>query len=325
LGADLSAVGLVQVAGGLKRSAYKEKADLARYVIEDGNRVLGEHQDVPIGRALAGEPDTDVRLRDGDVLTVGQISGWKEIGATVRIRGEIAHPGVYGIEEGERLSSVLLRAGGFRDDAYPYGAVLVRVQVRELDEKNRQELIQRIEGGSDLKASADSAALLPAALQQQQQVLQALKSQAANGRMVIHITSDIGKWKGTANDIVVRKGDELLIPKQPYFIMVNGQVYNASAITYQPGKNAGWYLRQAGGTTQLADMKHMFVVRADGSVLGKESGGMWSSSVREARLRPGDTVVVPEKFFTGSTTFKTVLQTAQVLSQIAFTAAIATQ
>jgi len=123
----------------------------------------------------------------------------------------------------------------------------------------------------------------------------------------------------------VRNGDEVIVPKQPYFVMVNGQVYNASAITYQSGKNADWYLRQAGGPTQLADTKNMFIVRADGSIFGRTSGGMWGGNVRDEKLHPGDTLVIPEKFFTPSSTFKTVLQTAQVLSQIAFTAAVATR
>jgi len=324
LGADMSAVDLVRMAGGLKRSAFKESADLSRYMVQDGQRVLGEHEEVPIGRALTGEPDTDVRLRDGDVLTIGQIAGWKEIGASIKVKGEVAHPGVYGIEEGERLSSILRRVGGLRGDAYTYGAVLERVEVRELAEKNRDQLVKRIEAGSDLKAAPEVATQLGAALQQQQQVVQALKSQPANGRMVIHISPDISKWEGTANDVIVRNGDELTIPKRPNFVMVNGQVYDPAAITYQPGKTVSWYLRQAGGATQLADMRNMFVVRADGSVFGKESGGMWGASVPNEKLRPGDTVVIPEKFFTGNSTYKTLLQTAQVLSQIAFTAALAT-
>lgn len=323
LGDDMSAAGLVRMAGGLKRSAYRETADLSRYIVEDGEKILGEHDDVPIGRALAGEPDTDVRLRDGDVLTIGQIAGWKEIGASVAIKGEVEHPGVYGIEEGERLSSVLRRAGGFRDDAYVYGAVLERVEVRELAEKNRDQLVKRIEADSSLKASPEAVMELPVALQQQEQVLQTLKAQPANGRMVIHITSNISKWEDTADDVVLRKGDELTIPKQPNFVMVNGQVYDPAAITYQPGKTAEWYLRQAGGATQTADMKKMFVIRADGSIFGRDSGGFWGASVANERLRPGDTVVIPEKIFLPSSTFKTVLQMAQVFSQIAFTAALA--
>jgi protein involved in polysaccharide export with SLBB domain len=329
LGADMTATELVRMAGGFKRSAYKDSADLSRYVIENGKKILGEHVEIAIGKALAGEADTDYRLRDGDVLTIRMIGGWKDIGGAINVKGEVVYPGAYGIQEGERLSSVLKRAGGFRPDAYPYGAVLDRVQVRELAEKNRQDLIKRIEAGSDIRVSADvtgqeQAALVQAAMQQQQQVLGALKSQPASGRMVIHIASDISKWEGTIDDIVVRPGDSIVIPKQPYFVMVIGQVYNSNAITYQPGKDASWYLKQAGGPTDLANTKNIFVVRADGSLVGKDSGsGWWGGGVKDVKLRPGDSVVVPEKFVTGSSGLKTFLQAAQILSQIAFTAAVA--
>ena len=58
-------------------------------------------------------------LKPGDVLTVHQVSGWNDIGASVTLEGEVTYPGSYGLQEGERLSSVLARAGGFRDTAYP--------------------------------------------------------------------------------------------------------------------------------------------------------------------------------------------------------------
>ena len=52
------------------------------------------------------------------------------------MRGEVLHPGTYGIKEGERLSSILARAGGLRGDARPYnGAVFERLQVRDLQKK----------------------------------------------------------------------------------------------------------------------------------------------------------------------------------------------
>src|SRR5207244_4609465 len=109
--------------------------------VEHGNNVESEHIPVAIGKALSGEPDTDMRLRAGDVLTIRQIGGWKDIGATIKVEGEVVHPGTYGIQEGERLSDVIARAGGFRADAYPYAAIFERLQVRELEEKNRAQLI----------------------------------------------------------------------------------------------------------------------------------------------------------------------------------------
>ncbi|MEY2414437.1 MAG: hypothetical protein QOD84_3043, partial [Acidobacteriaceae bacterium] len=121
LGDNMTAAELVRLSGGLKRSAFSEQADLTRYTVEHGEKIIGDHQLVPIAKALAGEPDSDVRLHDGDVLTIRQLSGWNDRGASISVQGEVVHPGTYGIQEGERLSSVLERAGGFRTDAYPYG------------------------------------------------------------------------------------------------------------------------------------------------------------------------------------------------------------
>jgi len=286
---------------------------------------------VAIAKAMAGEEDTNYRLRDGDVLTIRMIGGWKDIGGAINVKGEVVYPGMYGIEEGERLSSVLKRAGGFRADSYPYGAVFERIQVREIAEKNRQDLIKRIEAGGSIKPAGESsageqAAIVQTAMLQQQQVLGALKSQSASGRMVIHISADISKWEGTTEDIIVRPGDTIVIPKQPYFVMVLGQVYNANAVTYVPGKDADYYLKQSGGPTGLANTKDIYVVRADGSLIGKDSfSGWWGGSIKNLKLRPGDSIVVPEKFVTGSSPLKTFLQAAQIMSQIAFTAAVALQ
>jgi len=156
LGEGMSAADLVRLAGGFKRSAYTEHADLTRYMVEHGEKIIGDHETVQIAKALAGEPDTDVRLHDGDVFTIRQLAGWNDLGATITVQGAVLHPGAYGIQEGERLSSILARAGGLCVDAYPYGAVFQRVQVRDLEEKNRAQLVRQVQTeGASLKAVDD--------------------------------------------------------------------------------------------------------------------------------------------------------------------------
>jgi protein involved in polysaccharide export with SLBB domain len=88
-GNDMTASELVRTAGGLTRSAYAQEADLTRYTIENGSKMESEHIAVEIGDALSGTADSDMRLRPGDVLTIRQQAGWKDIGATVKIDGEV--------------------------------------------------------------------------------------------------------------------------------------------------------------------------------------------------------------------------------------------
>jgi protein involved in polysaccharide export with SLBB domain len=321
---------LVRMAGGFNRSALLDDADLASYDIRDGKQVLSRRDTVKIGEAVNNPGSSaDAVLKPGDVLTVHQMSGWNDIGSSVSLEGEITYPGPYGIQEGERLSSVLKRAGGFRATAYPMGAVLVRNQVKELEDKSRSELIHQIETtpagaklGSSLSAQ-DDAATLQILVQQQKAVVERLRTQPSIGRLVIRISGDIASWEGTAADIEMRRGDVLTVPKKPGFVLISGQVYNASAITFVPGKTAGWYLKRAGGSTEGGNMKEVLVIRANGLVVGRRSGEWYEPGVLETKLEPGDVVVVPQKVFGGSAALRNLFASAQVLSSVGFAAALA--
>jgi protein involved in polysaccharide export with SLBB domain len=316
LGEDMTAADLVRVAGGFKRGAYTETADLTHYEFVQGASVAGETVTVQIAKAMAGEPDTNFALHDGDVLTIKQVAGWNDVGASITVKGEVIHPGTYGIQEGERLSSILKRAGGFRADAYPYGVLFERRQVRQLEQDNREQLIRQVRiDGANLTLipdqDTDQKMAKEAAVDQWQSALQKLQNSPPSGRLVIHISTNMKRWANTPADIQVRAGDVIYIPKKPNFVMVEGSVYNPTAVTYRPGKDAGWYLKQAGGPTNSANKKAVFVIRADGSVGGGASG-LFSGGVERAALHPGDLVMVPEKAFSGTTKWKQTLESAQL-------------
>ncbi len=320
---------LVNMAGGFRRSAYRDEADLASYVIQNGQKVLIGSSVVELQKALDGDKAADVVLKPGDVVGIRQLTGWNDIGSSITISGEVAFAGTYGISEGERLSSVMKRAGGFREDAYPEGAVLERVQVRQLEENNRQETIRRVETSVPSVAAGvsttpqDQQALLQTMRQQQQDVLVALRNHPSAGRMVIKISPDIGKWENTPADIFVRAGDTLILPKRPDFVLVSGQVYNATGVSYRPGRTADWYLRQAGGVTRTGDKGRIFILRADGSVVGDQRATVFGRSILDERMRPGDSVIVPEKVIGGSQTWRNIIGAAQIASSVAITGAVA--
>lgn len=322
LGAEMTAAELVRVAGGLRRSAYRQEADLTRYSVEHGEKIESEHIPVAIADALSGRPDTDMRLHAGDVLTVRQVAGWKDIGATIKVDGEVVHPGTYGIQEGERLSDVLARAGGLRSDAYPYGAIFERVQVREIEEKNRAQLVAdaKDQGGA-LGATADDPISKEAALSQWRETLHKLQTTPPAGRLVVRIGRD-KSWVHSAADIQLRAGDSIYIPKKPNFVMVEGAVYNQTGVAFRSGKSAEWYLHQAGGPTSAGDKKNIFIIRADGTVAGGPKG-MFTGGALDAAMQPGDMIMVPSKAFGGGFKWKETLQVAQIVSAVGIAVQVA--
>ncbi|WP_156785092.1 SLBB domain-containing protein [Terriglobus roseus] len=327
----MTAAQLVRMAGGFTRGALLTSADLSSYTMVGATRVQDEQTSLRIGDAvLRNDAGADVSLKPGDTLNVHRLTGWDDIGASIELVGEVAHPGSYGFRQGERLSSILRRAGGFLETSYSDGAVMTRPDVQVLEEKSRQELIRQIETSASAARTssnvtpADGAAQLQLVQAQQDQILANLKSQPATGRLVLHISNNISEWENTPADIEVRKGDKLMIPKRPGFVLISGQVYNSSAIAFAPGKSAGWYLHRAGGTTQVANTKEIFVIRANGSVVGRNSGGgLFHDGVLETKLNPGDVVVVPQKIIGASLFWRNLLTVAQITSSIAITAAVA--
>ena len=328
LTANMQVEDLIQAAGGLKRSAYTQTADLTRFAAGDPQHGTSEQLTVDLNAAGKGDGNGDLALRDGDVLAIRQVPGWNDLGSSVTVRGEVQHPGTYGIRPGERLSSVLERAGGYSAEAYPYGAVLVRREVREAQNREHDELVRRVEAEQvhvkflpENDAEQKTAKLN--AIAQTHATLEQLRSNPPVGRMVIHIQDQGEKWKNSPEDVVLRDGDILTIPKKVGYVMVKGQVFNPTAVSYRPGRSANWYLSQAGGLTQLADKKATFVVRADGSVISaKNNSGWWSGNPLNAVLRPGDQVVVPEKALNmGNKNWTAILQFAQIASSVAVTAA----
>jgi protein involved in polysaccharide export with SLBB domain len=298
---NMTVADLIHVGGGLKPSADTRAADLMHYNWANKGELSGEHRSVVISEALAGDAAANAPLGNGDVLTIRQLPNWNDIGASISVKGEVKHPGAYGIRPGEKLSSVLERAGGLGPLAYPYGAVLMRREVREVEMSARLEMVRRLKQEEiNLKqlpdAEPDQKNAKLTAIAETETTLQQLQANPPVGRVVVRIPSGGKVWRNTADDVPVRDGDVLLIPKKADYVMVNGQVFNPTAVSYRPGRSARWYLSQSGGTTQLANKKAVFVIRADGSVLSAKNNeaGWWSGDPLGAALKPGDSIVVPE-------------------------------
>jgi len=121
---------------------------------------------------------------------------------------------------------VIQRAGGFSGQAYPYGAVLMRREVRELEMKSHMELVQRVKveeakpQGTSRDDGADQKTQKSTAIAQTETALAQLQAHRTPiGRVVVHIRPDVKAWRNTSADVPVRDGDVLVIPNNADYCM----------------------------------------------------------------------------------------------------------
>ncbi len=292
---------LIRAGGSLEDAAYRGQAELTRYAVVDGDARQTELITVNLAAIRRGEPGADLRLKAYDTLVIKPIPMWTEPG-NIEVVGEVRFPGKYPIHQGETLHSVLQRAGGFTDVAFPYGAVFVREELKKREKDQLQLLANRME--SDLAAlslqavasstatSSGSGASASQGLVVGQQLLAQLRQTKPVGRLVIDVDGVLKGQPGGPDDVLVRDGDKLYVPKKTQEITILGEVQSPTSHVYESGLTRSDYIAKSGGTTQKADKKRIYVVRANGDVVtGGRTG--WFRRSQSFDMRPGDTIVVP--------------------------------
>ena len=294
---------LIYTAGNVKKTASLKNAEITRNTISKEG-VVSHLINVDLDEALKGNPTDNILLKDMDEVVVRRIPEWKE--ETERyatLSGEVLYPGVYPILRGEKLSSVIRRAGGYTERAYLKGAKFTRKSVAEMQQKRMDEIIARTEQEimrkqQELSAVATSKEELEAtrsALNGMMASLEKLKQAKALGRISIAL-GPLNKLKGSSYDLVLQGGDALEIPQSTNSIMVAGEVYNPTTVIQLPDKDVAFYLKKAGGPTTNADKSEMYVIRTDGTVVSsREMKGFFSNGFMDMPLDAGDTVVVPQE------------------------------
>jgi polysaccharide export outer membrane protein len=270
-----------------------------------------------------GDHSQNLPLEPGDHITITSES--RPLGV-VTLQGEVKRPGTYPIIQGERLSSVLKRSGGYTKEAYLRGAVFIRERMRkqqqeEVDRfiKSQEELllaesVRTAAGSLELAGSSrEEAALQAQTVQQRRQLLDLMKSKVVLGRLVVKLDSP-ETLEGTPNDIPLEQGDLLIVPKQPSAVLVIGSVRNPAAVVYHEGRDVQYYLTQAGGLNKDADKDELHIVKADGSAM--------AGFLKLRKVEAGDIIVAPAKTEAKVRTLPTFKDVATILGQFALTVGV---
>ncbi|MEZ5566189.1 MAG: SLBB domain-containing protein [Gammaproteobacteria bacterium] len=285
---------LVRAGGSLNEAAFGAEAELARYEVANGETRRTEVREINLQAALAGDKMADVFLQPFDLLTIKRLPEWTRR-ETVTLEGEVRFPGQYAIRRGETLDGLLERAGGLTDLAFPEGVVFTRKNLKEREAQQINDLADRLE--RDLTTLAVQSSQAPSgqnsaqSLSVGQSLLASLRKTEPVGRLAIDLPRILRSPPGSANDILLKDDDRLIVPRRSQEVTVLGEVQTATSHLYQPSLDRDDYVNLSGGTTKKADTRRTYIVRANGQVVAS-TGSHWFKSNNQ-EVHPGDTIVVP--------------------------------
>jgi protein involved in polysaccharide export with SLBB domain len=286
---------LVRAGGGLSDAAYGGKAELTRYRVENGETRRTDLIEIDLAQALRGDAKENLKLEPFDILSIKEVSQWRSQ-ESVTLTGEVRFPGRYDIKRGETLVSVLARAGGLTEYAFPEGSVFTREELKKREQEQMDALATRMQ--TDLAAMAIAGTAAGQAnsantITVGQSLLGQLRAQRAVGRLVIDLPKMMRSRAGSPYDVILRDADQLIVPRFQQQVTVIGEVQSATSHLYGPGLSRDDYINLSGGTTPRAAKGRTYVVRANGSVVAAQGHRWFSTSGSDTQIRPGDTIVVP--------------------------------
>lgn len=284
---------LLRAGGNLDEAAYGGQAELTRYTIGHGGARQAELIELDLRAALTGDPSANIVLRPFDYLVIKEVPLWTAQ-EEVEVRGEVRFPGKYPIQRGETLRSLMQRAGGFTDLAFVPGTIFTREELKEREKKQIETLADRMQtdvAQLSLQGAQETGRDAGQALTIGQQLLTELRNAKPVGRLVLDLERSRNATPGSEYDIVLKDGDQLMVPRITQEVTVIGEVQSTTSHLYEPSLARNDYIQKSGGLTPRADADRVYVVRADGSVV-TSSGGAWFNR-SNVDIQPGDTIVAP--------------------------------
>ena len=255
------------------------------------------------------------KLFDGDMVRISPELE-HNLDGFITLTGEVTHPGIYPISAGEKLTSVIKKAGGFTQLAYLDGSIFTRNALKKLEQKRKIDALRELEKSELIKERAIGATQDYESLKL---FIDTAKRTPALGRMVISL-QDI--MDGIEDDFSLKHGDTLNIPTQPNSVTVIGEVNYSTSHLYKQSIDLDQYIASSGGAKKNADLEQIYIIKASGLVVTAKniSSSFFRNGNQGIAISAGDTIVVP--IDTDSASSMEIWTSAtQITSQLAITLA----
>lgn len=271
---------VIKFSNGLKQTADLQNISLERML--DGTL-----KSIPITNISQFENIDSV---DGDLIYIREYAY-----RVASISGAVYKPGSYTMAAGETIIDLIDKAGGFTDNAYPFGAVYENNDAKLVNKKAKdllyEEFLDNIIAMSqqNISENFDLTPILS--------LTREIKNSEPSGRIVVDLTESINN-----KTLNIRAGDSVIIPEKTNNIYVYGEVSSEGAVMFSQNKTVDYFVEKSGGYKRFADNDSIYILHPNGETQRySKKRNLFANSPHEVNLYPGSVIFVPRKLDNSAT------------------------
>ena len=270
----------IRYANGIKQTADMENISLERML--DGSL-----KSIPIKNISQFE---NIEPVEGDLIYVREYSY-----RTATISGAVYKPGKYIMAAGESIDDLVNKAGGFTDNAYPFGAVYENNDAKIINKKAQEllydEFLDNIIALSQLNIG-QTFDLTPII-----KLTEDIKNTTPSGRIVIDLLNE-----DSASSLNIRAGDTLVIPEKTNSVFVYGEVSSEGAVSFEANQGVDYFVEKSGGYKRFADNESIYILHPNGETQRySKQRNLFANQPNDLKMYPGSVIFVPRKIDNSAT------------------------
>ncbi|MEC7958477.1 MAG: SLBB domain-containing protein [Pseudomonadota bacterium] len=292
---------IVTIDGAIKRPGKYEVSesqylgDVIRYA--NGMKQTADIENISLERVLDGTLKTIPIINerqfnsiipvDGDLIYIREFPY-----RTAKIAGAVKKPGFYTMAAGETLFDLISKAGGYNDNAYPFGAIYLNEDAKSINLKSKdilyEEFLDNIIALSQQNIG-NNFDLTPIV-----KLTEEIKNTEASGRVVINLFSDDSDKSSQVN---IKEGDVLIIPEENNNVYVYGEISTEGSVIYEPNQDVEYFVNKSGGFKKYADVNSIYILHPNGeSIKYENKRNIFEAQPKsDIKVYPGSIIFVPRK------------------------------
>ena len=285
---------IINFSGGFSPYANKDKIEVIR-----------SNSDENFSKVLSYKDYDAFTIKPMDNIYVYSFKPLPKKVITIQIKGEVNKPGTYNLSEGASFADLIIMAGGYTENSYPFGTQLYRENLKKAESAIRTKLLDSI--SNSIFSSTNTGSSSPGQEDALQFFYNELKTFEPIGRL--NGDFDIDKDMVLDQSVLLEDGDVVAIPKFSNTISVYGQVNNPGTYLIDNNNDLNTYIKYAGGIGYFGDKNRIVLIQPDGKSYLVNRSFLSQYKNNNITIYPGSLIYIPRDF--------NVLDNTQYLSVVA--------